>query len=269
MKPFSYHNHTVFCDGKSTVEEMVRSAIDHGCDAIGFSGHSLVSFDPDYCMPIEDITTYRAEVLAAKEKYKDKLYVAYGIELGQAGEYPEYAHSVLSELGYEYIIGSLHNLPGVPDFSFFDYEKMTVQHIEKLFRESLVALLDICDFDEISTIAHFTYMHRYVRRAGKEIDFSKFGDEIRTFLKRVIEKGKALEINTSTLRDPSHITMPTHELVKLYRQLGGEMITCGSDSHGAEFVGAGIKETYEFLESAGFEYITVFHDGKPIMKKLG
>ncbi|MBR6557985.1 MAG: histidinol-phosphatase HisJ family protein [Clostridia bacterium] len=268
------HTHTKYSfDGPRTsegeVDALCRVAIERGLSELAITDHFEMNGEVEGIYDKTDTDGIRRDVLAAKEKYKDKLYVAYGIELGQAGEYPEYARSVLPELGYEYIIGSLHNLPGVPDFSFFDYGKMTIQHIEKLFRESLVALLDLCDFEEISTIGHFTYMHRYVRRAGKEFDFSKFDDEIHTFLKKVIEKGKALEVNTSTLRDPSHITMPTHELIKLYRQLGGEMMTCGSDSHGAEFVGAGIKETYEFLASAGFKYITVFHDGKPVMKKIG
>ena len=248
---------------------LCEAAIERGLSEIAITDHLDINGAVEGIYPEIDCDSIRRDVLAAKEKYAGKLYVCYGIELGQAMEYPKEAKAFLDKYKYEFVIGSLHNYPGVPDYSFIDYAQITDRHIEKLFRSSIDGLCDLCNFDGLNTIAHFTYMHRYVRRAGKEIDFSKFGDEIRTFLKRVIEKGKALEINTSTLRDPSHITMPTHELVKLYRQLGGEMITCGSDSHGAEFVGAGIKETYEFLESAGFEYITVFHDGKPIMKKLG
>ena len=61
----NFHTHTTFCDGKSTAEEVVRSAIEKGFTAIGFSGHGVTGFDPGYCL--KDIDGYRAEILRLQE----------------------------------------------------------------------------------------------------------------------------------------------------------------------------------------------------------
>ena len=267
------HTHTKYSfdgpqDSTGEIDALCEAAINAGLSEISITDHLDINGAVEGIYPEIDCDSIRRDVLSAKEKYAGRLYVGYGIELGQAMEYPKEAKAFLDKYKYEFVIGSLHNYPGVPDYSFIDYTQLTDKHIERLFRFSLSALCDLCEFDGIHTIAHFTYMHRYLKLAGRDVNLAAFYPEIKAFYKKVIESGKALEINTSTLRSGAEMTMPPHELMKLYRQCGGELITCGSDSHGCRFVGAGIKDTYDFLESAGFGYVTVFHDGKPQMNKI-
>ena len=84
----------------------------------------------------------------------------------------------------------------------------------------------------------------------------------------LIANGKALEINTSGLRQPIGKTMPTENYVRRFRELGGEFLTLGSDAHFTEHVGAGIDEGYAIAESCGFEYVTYFENRKPVQVKI-
>lgn len=267
------HTHTKYSfdgpqDKQGEVDSLCEAAIERGLSEIAITDHLDINGVVERIYPDIDCDSIRRDVLAAKEKYAGRLYVCYGIELGQAMEYPTEAREFIEKYQYEFVIGSLHNYPGVPDYSFIDYTQLTDKHIEKLFRSSIDGLCSLCDFDGLNTIAHFTYMHRYVRLKGRSINFDSFYPEIKAFYKKLIESGKALEINTSTLRSGADMTMPTYELMRLYRECGGELVTCGSDSHGSEFVGCHIKDVYDFLASAGFKYVTVFHDGKPQMNKI-
>ncbi|MBQ8550986.1 MAG: histidinol-phosphatase HisJ family protein [Clostridia bacterium] len=94
----NYHTHSTFCDGKSTIEETVLSAIEKGFRVLGFSGHGYTDFDDRYCM--QDTEGYIAEVLRVKEKYKDKIEILLGIE--------EDMRQPVDRGRYDYIIGSSH-----------------------------------------------------------------------------------------------------------------------------------------------------------------
>lgn len=95
----TFHNHTTFCDGKSTVEEMVRAAIDAGCASIGFSGHSYTWFDESYCMSREGVQQYRAEVERVRQA-SPSIRVLCGVEQDYFSEEPTD--------GFDYAIGSVH-----------------------------------------------------------------------------------------------------------------------------------------------------------------
>jgi len=102
MRYADFHVHTRFCDGANTVREMVESAIEKGLSAIGFSAHSYTFFDESYCMKKEQTEQYKAEVLACKEEYRDKIRVLLGIE--------QDLYSDMPTDGYDYVIGSVHYL---------------------------------------------------------------------------------------------------------------------------------------------------------------
>ena len=96
----NYHTHTTFCDGKSTAEEVVLSAIEKGFSAIGFSGHGYTDFDLTYC--IKDMDVYIREINRLKEKYRSKIQIYTGIE--------EDAFYPVDRTKFDYILGSSHYL---------------------------------------------------------------------------------------------------------------------------------------------------------------
>ena len=102
MSRNNFHTHTIYCDGKDTPEELVKYAIQNGCTAIGFSGHSFNDFydaDP-FCMTPVNTEKYKAEVRRLKEKYKDKITILLGVERDY--------YSETETDDYDYVIGSVH-----------------------------------------------------------------------------------------------------------------------------------------------------------------
>ena len=110
---------------------------------------------------------------------------------------------------------------------------------------------------------------RYIVQSGRfNTDLSRFDDVTDEIFKTLIANGKALEINTSGLRQPIGKTMPTENYVRRFRELGGKFLTLGSDAHFTEHVGAGIDDGYAIAESCGFEYVTYFENRKPVQVKI-
>ena len=95
----TYHTHSNFSDGKNTLEQMVLSAIENGMKELGFSDHAPMSFDCKWDAKKEQISEYKSQVLALKEKYKDQIKIYLGIEQDYFSIKPE---------KYEYILGSVH-----------------------------------------------------------------------------------------------------------------------------------------------------------------
>ena len=93
--------------------------------------------------------------------------------------------------------------------------------------------------------------------------FRKYGDVLEEILRTLIEKGKGLECNTNGLRVGLGAPNPSLEILKRYREMGGEILTIGSDSHFPEYLGYGFDRVGDMLKSCGFQYYTVFVNRKP------
>ena len=107
-------------------------------------------------------------------------------------------------------------------------------------------------------------MKRYAFNTHGNYDFNEYVVMIKEVLTNIIKSGKGIEVNTSTLRSVVNETMPSVDILKLYHELGGTIITVGSDAHKSEDVGAGIRESIEVLKNIGFKNIYRFENRKPI-----
>ena len=266
-----YHTHTRFSfDGApaATHDAMCRRALEVGLSDIAFTDHCDINGE------VEGIyTPYAADeawaaMSAAKEKYKGKLHLSMGIELGNAHQYPAEAAAVLARHPYEFVIGSLHNLTNVPDFCMFRYDMMTDALLHRLFDRMLDETLQMVSFKGLHTLGHLTYMHRYITLAKKPFDFKPHYDKIIAVYERVLAHDMALELNVSTLWKGLGISMPTLELLKLYQDVGGHLITVGSDAHSPENVGKCIRKGYALLKTAGFHEVMVMEDGQRTMVSI-
>ena len=117
-------------------------------------------------------------------------------------------------------------------------------------------------------MAHLDLIKRYAANFDIKVSLIDYKDQIVEILKIIIENGKGIEVNTSGLRQSSKKCLPDLDIVSLYKELGGEIITVGSDAHTAKDVGKGIKEGLDLIEAAGFNYVTVYNERKPIMIKI-
>ena len=269
MYIFDSHTHSKYSfDGCMEIDEMCRIAVEREIKMLTITDH----YDIDgilygYYPPYYAEDAYN-DIMTAKDKYSGKLDVVYGIELGQAHVMPAEATAFIKQHNFEFVIGSFHNMRDVPDFSFMRFDVMPIELCEHLWQRYLDEFHEMLDFDGLHTIAHLTYPIRYMMRAGKKIEYKKYYDSIISIYKKIIDKSLCLEINTSGLRQEMSVTMPDTDLIKLYHDCGGELITVGSDAHKPEHIGMNIADTYELIKDIGFKYITVYIGGKPEMIKL-
>ncbi len=192
--------------------------------------------------------------------YRD-LHVSAGVELGQPAQAKQVADELLASMEFDFVIGSVHNVPNQEDFYFLHYTEENAAAILDAYFDELMATIQWGNFD---TLAHITYPWRYIEmRDGVSIPKERYQERFDQVFRALIQKGKALEINTSDLRNGAMEAAPGMELLKRYRELGGKLVTIGSDAHRWMDVGAGIEMGLEMLSRAGFRYFTVYDGRKP------
>ena len=117
--------------------------------------------------------------------------------------------------------------------------------------------------DCFDSYGHLDYVVRYGPARNLNYSYEAYQDLIDPILKTLIEKGKGLECNTGGLRYGLGHPNPCEDILRRYRQLGGEILTIGSDAHSPEQVGYGFQTASRLLAACGFRYYTVFHRRKP------
>ncbi len=268
MIPFDLHTHcTLSFDGESSAEDMVTRAVMLGIKYYALTDHvDLGEFpDPDFDLEAT-VSGAGAQIPALREKYADKTELLYGVELGQAVQEPELAEKLLAENDYDFVIGSVHNIRGHEDFYFLDYTKTDPQELLGRYFDELLETAEAGRYD---VLGHITYPLRYiVGENGINIDMKRYSGIIDEILRTVIKNGKGIEINTSGLRQKYGRTFPDAGTVKRYRELGGRILTIGSDAHRTGDLGKGIAEGIELARNCGFTEIAVYKERKPTFIRI-
>ncbi len=248
-------------DGKHSATFMCETAESLGLRAVVFTDHvEIDQFDDENYSRVAKQSYF--EIAKARSAFRGQLLICAGIELGQpAYNIPE-ADKLLSALKYDQVIASVHNLRGEPDFYFLDYTDVDVHEKLLQYFEELKLVVDWGNFD---TLAHLTYPLRYIQGDQKiPVDLSLYSEQIDYILKALVAKEKALEINTSGLRQALGDTMPSESIVRRFKELGGQYITIGSDAHYAEHLGAGVLEGMEIAKRCGFDNVSLFQKREPV-----
>ncbi|OGO78387.1 MAG: histidinol phosphate phosphatase [Clostridiales bacterium GWB2_37_7] len=255
-----YHMHSTYStDGNNTINEMCQSAIINGLKEIAITDHFEPTDGDEMYLPY-DQRGYWAEITKAKQQYKGKLKIKLGIELGQPYLFQEGSNAILRDFPYDYVLASAHKFADGSDMSEIDYASISIEDVCQLYLKQLDILLDWENFD---CIAHLDLIKRYSAGIyGKNLSLNCQHELLSQVLRKVILKGKGIEINTSGLRQAPKEAMPGIDVIALYHRLGGEILTLGSDAHSAEDVGKGIKEAIMLASDAGFRFITVFNQRK-------
>lgn len=186
-----------------------------------------------------------------------------GVELGQALENRSLSDSFCDEIfpDTDFIIGSLHNLNKYPDFAFLDYSK---ENILDLMKRYFSELNDLVRWGRFDSLGHITYPLRYITgEAGISVDLEPVKDLIDEVLRFQAEQNRAIEVNTSGLRQKLGETMPPLWIVKRFRELGGRYVTVGSDAHCIDDLGKGIIDGVKLIKEAGFSHITYYQKHQP------
>ena len=257
-------------DSAAPLREMALGALSHGMSAICLTDH--VDLDDDRTGTPTDVwRDVLTHVAAEHEAYRADpvpgLELRMGIELGEANHDPEGARTALEAAPWDLVLGSLHNNRNAPDFYHLKYA--SEEECVRWNRAYLEELRELAEMDVFDVMAHVGYTSRYMRREGftAEITAELYREELEAIFRPIIGRGKGIEVNTSGLRQ-GHTTYPNASVLALYRALGGEIVTIGSDAHVPEDAGAGVREAEELLRSLGFRYVALYDKRKPEMFRL-
>ena len=263
------HTHSAFsfdAPSTSTASAMCEAAIAKGITHLAITDHCDLTPDTPREFTLLDATFEGLQ--AAKAEYADRLALLVGIELGQANHHPSLAREILNRHSYDFVLGSIHNLRDVEDFYYMDFSSMPQDEINALFARAVDETAALCDIEGIHSIAHITYIHRYLCRDGRSIDFSAFKRPLTALFQKMVTRGIALEVNTSTLPTIG-ITLPERELLLLYRECGGRLLSVGSDAHTPEKIAAGFDALGARLRSCGFDELITPTKSGLITQRIG
>ena len=266
-----YHVHSdVAEDSSASMREMAAAEAAAGVQLLCFTNHcDLLHWQDGRPNPrCRVITDESAEKLAALRAAGDEsIELRLGLELAEGHADPALAAALAADGRLDFVLGSLHLLPGYGDLYRQHYT--THAQCERMFDLYLDELQRVAELDFYDVLAHLGYARRYMWRDGVDaaMTLERFGAKIERLLRTVIDKGKGLEINCSGIRDGCG-PFPGEEILRLYRALGGEIVTVGSDAHRPEDAAKGIREGYAVLRRCGFDYVTVFRRRKPERIKL-
>ncbi len=258
MKKYDSHIHsTNSFDGKQTVDEICRSALSKGLTGVTVSDHADIWYYVSEKV-FESITSSVKDVSEAAVRYDGRLKLFRGVEMSEYFYDTEKAERILDIADFDVVLGSVHciefeNLREA--YSRIDFgDAMTDEQIYAFLGKYLQEVSDILDKPFFDVLCHLTCPLRYINgKYNRGIDIMNFEKEITDILKKAMSRGIALEVNTSGIGTPFDSLMPDERILELYRSLGGEMITLGSDAHTSDRIGNAFDSTAELLKKIGFK----------------
>ena len=286
-----YHIHTYYSDDSTyPMEQVVKDAISKGITDLCFTDHvdygikedadkltteqrqelKVKIQNPNVPQYNVDYPAYVAEYQDVKEKYADKINLKLGMEFGlQIHTIPQY-QKLFNSYPFDFIIMSCHQVENKEFWTQEFQQGRSQEEYNQRYYDEILA--QVKNYHDYSVLGHLDLIARY-DKAGV-YPFAKIRDKVAEILKIVIADGKGIELNTSSVRYKIHNAQggpeltPSREILALYKELGGRIITTGSDSHKPEHLGAYIAEQNQELKKLGFKEICTFEKMQPIFHKL-
>ena len=202
----------------------------------------------------------------AVERYHDQIIIRHGIELGQSYLDPDLAQTIVRQGEFDYIIGSCHLINGI-DIKEID---LNLHQLIDLTRDYIREVRANIEFGLLDCVGHLDFVKRHATGFyDMKTNFLQFREQIADIFDQLVLAEKGLEINTSGYRQPPKEAMPGIELLRFFRERGGEIVTIGSDAHRPRDVGRDIITAQKLAEAAGFKVFATYCERKPIFHDLG
>lgn len=259
---FDFHMHSrISFDSEAEPMDMVRAAAAAGLKEICFTDHFDHHTDPKeppYMFSVED---YRA---AYEPISAPGITVRRGIEFGLTEWNMPYREAILGQYPYDFVIGSVHEVDGKDPY-YADYWTGDVQ---KDFRRSLEqTLLCVQRHEGFDVLGHLTFVCKFPHNpTGGPVPFAENRDIADAIMEQLVKKGIGMEINTSGVSATGDF-LPGAQFLRRFKELGGEIITVGSDAHDPGHVGQHVPQALEVLKDI-FGYVCTFRDRQPVFHKL-
>ncbi len=284
-----FHLHSEFSDdSREPMERQIERAIELGLDEICFTDHvdygikkdwsegnitwrggDGMNYGPNALEPLANVNypEYFGKLLRMKETYRDRITIRQGLELGVQSCTLDHYEKLWQNYGdqLDFALLSMHQVDN-QEFWNQEYQsgKTQQQYNEGYYMEILKVMKH---FDHYSVLAHLDLIVRYDRNGI--YPFEKVRDIIAEILRQAIRDGKGIEVNTSSWHYQLPDSHPSRDILRLYRDLGGKIITIGSDAHTTRWMADHIKETMAMLrDELGYDRFTTFEAMQPVFHEL-
>lgn len=259
-----FHVHTSFSyDSESAPEEMIQSAIQKGLNTICITEHQ----DLDFVEPAEvSFEDYWKTLLQLKERYRSQIEILIGMEFGMQSHLGNVCDELAKQYPFDFIIGSVHLFDG-DDPYYPDYFRK-VKDEEGYRRAFELTLEGLKATKEIDVLGHLDYITRYGNEKDASYSYARYSEYIDPILRFLVENGKGIEVNTSGWKYGLPYAHPHQDILKRYKELGGEIITIGSDAHQPGHIAYDFQKVRAYLEDCGFAYYTEFRKRTPKFCKI-
>ena len=263
MKVLSdYHVHTSFSgDCKIVAEVMIEEAIQKGIRHLCLTDHMDYDYiDSAVCFEF-DTAEYFRRLLPMKEKYADQIDLAIGIELGLQPYLSKKHHNLVFSHSFDFILGSVHLVhckdPYYPAYFQGREEEDAYQEYFQCVLQNLEA------YSNFDVFGHLDYVVRYGPNQNTYYSYQKYQEIIDEILRSLIKKDIGLEVNTGGYKYGLGVPNPYKDVILRYRELGGKIITLGSDAHDPQFLAYEFDRVYALLEECGYHSYYIFHNRTP------
>ncbi|SES98310.1 histidinol-phosphatase (PHP family) [Oceanobacillus limi] len=260
---FDYHIHSDFsADCSTPMEKTIEEAIRLNLKEICFTEHIDYEY-PDPTIDFDlDVEGYNRKILEMRQAYSQEIIIKKGVEIGVQPHLLDQYRSLMKKEVFDFVICSMHTTERKDLHSGDFFEGKTVDEAYQIYYEEL--LYCVQNYDQFNILGHLDLVKRYTQERSTQ-DFREIISEI---FKIIIPRGQGIELNTSGYRYGLRGGMPSKDILQQYKQLGGEIITLGSDSHIETTLGYQFQSSLELLDAIGFTYLATFTKQKPTFHSI-
>jgi len=267
QKYYDYHSHSLISfDANISIEQTCAVALSQGAAGITFTEHAMLVDDPAYD-ELADKAAYASQLAQARAAYP-ALELGMGLELDLNPARQADIDKLLEEGEWDFVLGSVHELFG-HGLTAYDSKFGCGQSIKKAYHSYFCGVYErVKAVPSFDVLGHLDLLRRDRRFTDHPFNYGDHAEVLDALLKLLIGRGQGLEVNTAAWRYGLKEAHPGLTVLGRYRQLGGEIITCGSDCHNLASAFSRIQAGYEMIKEAGFKYISLFEGRRPRQLRL-
>lgn len=266
-----YHMHSSFSgDSKAPMEEMILAGIRKGLSRMCFTEHNDFDHPVSEDIPKDSMLlnpdSYLSDLLYYKEKYKDKIDVLFGVELGLQPHVAKENAAFAKTHNYDFIIASSHVCHRKDPYLLSFYEGRSQKEAYLEYFESILENLNL--YSDFDVYGHLDYVVRYGPKRDEGYSYKQYKPVLDAILQKLVDNGRGIEINTGGLKYGIRDMNPCQDILCRYRELGGEIVTIGSDAHTPGQIASSFDRAEQSLSACGFDYYCTFEKRKPTFHKI-
>lgn len=263
-----FHSHSSFSsDSDSPMEAMIQAAISKGLKYLCFTEHMDKDFPVTNGLDfLLDTPAYQKQYEYLKEKYASSIKLLFGVELGLQPHLKDWMDSYISSYPFDFVIGSSHLCNGRDPYYPPFFQGRSEEEAYREYFESILTNLESCHSFDI--YGHIDYVVRYGPNKNKDYTYEKYKDILDAILEKIIQLDLGIELNTGGFKYGLGHPNPCEEILCRYRQLGGELITIGSDGHRPQELAYDFDKAAQVMKDCGFTHYAIYEKRSPVFLPL-